>query len=76
MQLGATPKEAEARDMSSRVGKQYAAALDGHQPSVRAGEKDGSPIYRVRVGNLTRDDANALCTKLKASGGSCFVAGN
>lgn len=76
VQLGATPKEAEARDMSSRVGKQYAAALDGHQPSVRAGEKDGSPIYRVRVGNLTRDDANALCTKLKASGGSCFVAGN
>ena len=76
VQLGASPKEADARDMSSRAGKQYASALDGHQPSVRAGEKDGSPIYRVRVGNLSREDATALCTKLKASGGSCFVAGN
>ena len=76
VQLGASPKEADARDMSSRAGKQYASALDGHQPSVRAGEKDGSPIYRVRVGNLSREDATALCVKLKASGGSCFVAGN
>jgi len=30
----------------------------------------------VRVGGLAKADAVALCDKLKASGGACFVAKN
>ena len=37
---------------------------------------NGKTIYRVRVGGLSREDANALCTKLQGSGGQCFVAKN
>jgi hypothetical protein len=31
-------------------------------------------VYRVRVKGLSSDDANTLCARLKAGGGSCFVA--
>jgi hypothetical protein len=37
------------------------------------GEKS---IYRVRVGSLSRDEANSLCSKIKSKGGDCFVAKN
>jgi SPOR domain len=33
-------------------------------------------VYRVRVGNMSRDEAVSMCERLKASGGSCFVARN
>ncbi|MBX9741531.1 MAG: SPOR domain-containing protein, partial [Beijerinckiaceae bacterium] len=33
-------------------------------------------VYRVRVTGLSSEEANSLCAKLKASGGSCFVARN
>jgi hypothetical protein len=35
-----------------------------------------APVYRVRVVSLTREEATGMCEKLKASGGSCFVAKN
>ena len=76
VQLAAPTSEQEARDVSARFQKQYASALDGHQPSIRTGDSNGKQVHRVRIVNLTRDDANAICAKLKASGGACFVAGN
>jgi hypothetical protein len=33
-------------------------------------------VYRVRVGAVSKESANAICSKVKATGGSCFVAGN
>jgi hypothetical protein len=33
-------------------------------------------VYRVRVGNMSREEAVSLCEKLKSDGGSCFVARN
>lgn len=76
VQLAAPTTDQEARDVSARFQKQYASALDGHQPSIRTGDSNGKQVHRVRIVNLTRDDANAICAKLKASGGACFVAGN
>ena len=74
VQLAAPASEQEARDAAARAQKQYASVLGGHQPTVRkASDKD---VYRVRVSNLSKDEADALCGKLKAAGGACFVAHN
>lgn len=74
VQLAAPPTEQEAKDTSARLQKQFAGTLGSLQPSIRkAADK---PVYRVRVGNLSKDEADALCGKLKAAGGNCFVARN
>lgn len=74
VQLAAPASEQEAKDTSSRLQKQYAGALGSYLPGIRkASDKE---VYRVRVGNLSKDEADALCGKLKAAGGACFVARN
>jgi hypothetical protein len=36
--------------------------------------KDGDTLYRTSItGFVSRDQAQALCARLKAGGGSCFV---
>jgi cell division protein FtsN len=43
---------------------------------IRKAEVNGSTIYRVRVGPLSKDEASSLCSKLQGQGGQCFVAKN
>ena len=43
---------------------------------VRKADVKGETIYRVRANGLSKADAAALCAKLKASGGDCFIAKN
>ena len=76
VQMAAPNNEQEAKDASNRFKKQFASALGGYSPSIHAGSNAGRTVYRVRVGNLSRDEATALCGNLKANGGNCFVAGN
>ena len=76
VQLGAPPSEQEAKDMSARLQKKFSGELGGLRPGIVKADKDGKPIYRVRVGSLAQADAKALCTKLQGSGGSCFVVRN
>lgn len=76
VQLAAPVSDQEARDTSSRLEKRFAGELGGLKPAIRKADVNGKTIYRVRVGGLSRDDATALCTKLQASGGQCFVAKN
>jgi hypothetical protein len=76
VQLSAPGSEKEARSISDRLGQKFAAVLDGHQPSVVKAEIGEKSIYRVRVGSLSREEANTLCGKIKAKGGDCFVAKN
>jgi cell division protein FtsN len=42
---------------------------------IRKHEADGRTVYRVRVGPMSKDEANGLCSRLKTAGGACFVAG-
>ena len=74
VQLAASPSEADARSTAARL-KQN-AALSGYNPTWKTSEVNGRTVYRVRVSNLSRESANELCGKIKAGGGSCFVAGN
>ena len=76
VQLAAPGSEAEARATANRLKQRYADALDGYSPGVRKADVSGKTVYRVRVGGLSRQDANELCTRIKSDGGSCFVASN
>ena len=76
VQLAAPGTEQEAKDISARLQKKFSAELGGRAPSVRKADKGDKSVYRVRVSNLSQDDARTLCTKLQAGGGSCFVVRN
>jgi hypothetical protein len=76
VQLAAPASEQEAHDVAARLQKKFAAQLDGMKPSIKQADAGGRQVYRVRVGNLSREEAAALCDKLKAGGGACFIAKN
>jgi hypothetical protein len=74
VQLAAPATDKEAQSASARLQVKYANALGGMQPTIHQADVNGRSIYRVRVGGMAKADAVALCQKLKASGGDCFVA--
>lgn len=76
VQLAAPGSEQEARATATRLKQRYSDVLGSYNPGVRKAEIGDKTVYRVRVGGLSRESANDLCTRLKAGGGSCFVASN
>jgi Transglycosylase SLT domain/SPOR domain len=77
VQLIGSGSEAAARAAYQEMQKRYALLLAAHQPLVlRTSLGKASSWYRVRVGTATRASAEALCAKLRASGGSCLVQRN
>lgn len=76
VQLAAPGTAAEANAAIARLKQRHAAELSGTQPTTVLANVNGRDIYRVRVTGMSQDAANALCARLKAGGGSCFVARN
>jgi hypothetical protein len=76
VQLAAPSAEKDARDIQVRLMKKYSDELAGLHPSIRKAVSGGKTVYRVRVGNMSRDEANGLCQRVQSAGGSCFVARN
>jgi SPOR domain len=76
VQLAAEGSEDAARAKFNRMRGQYSETLGSQNPSIRSAEVNGRSVYRVRVGNMSREEAVSLCEKLKSDGGSCFVARN
>ncbi|MDJ0614453.1 MAG: SPOR domain-containing protein [Rhizobiaceae bacterium] len=65
-----SPEAAQAsfQNLRNRFG-----LLQGRPMSIQRANVNGATFYRVRVQTSSRNDANQLCTNLKAAGGSCFV---
>jgi hypothetical protein len=76
VQIAAEGSEDAARAKFNRMRGQYGGVLADASPNIRSAEVNGRSVYRVRVGNMSRDEAVSMCERLKASGGSCFVARN
>ena len=76
VQLAVRPSEKEARTAYQQLQQRFADDLNGRSPAIRQAEVNGKTVYRVRIGPMSRDDASNLCSKLKTSGGQCFVANN
>jgi hypothetical protein len=73
IQLASRPSEGDARSASQQLGSRFSSQLGGRAPSVVRGEANGQTVYRVRVSGFSQADANAACTRVRASGGACFV---
>ena len=74
VQLAAPRSEADARSAVAKLKSKYADALGVSALSIHQADVKGETIYRVRVSGLSKADAGALCSKLKAGGGDCFIA--
>jgi Flp pilus assembly protein TadD len=72
VQLGAFDNAAVARDGWSRATRRL-ATLKGHVPAGMPFASKGASFYRLSVGGFARADADALCRRYRAKGGSCFV---
>jgi hypothetical protein len=73
IQLGAFPDEGGANAAWTRLSKRF-AYLAPLGKSVERGEKDGKPVFRLRVNAGSNGQAKELCGKLKVAGESCYVA--
>ncbi len=74
IQIGAFSTEALADKSFAEAMKLGGGKMSGKSMRVVPIVKDDATLYRVAVtGFNSRDDAEAVCAKLKAAGKSCFV---
>ncbi len=64
VQLAAPGSEQEARDIQIRLMKKLGNELSGFHPAIRKASVGSKTVYRVRVPNLSHDEATALCQKI------------
>ncbi|CAN2533155.1 hypothetical+protein [Methylocapsa aurea] len=76
VQFGAAGSEDEARRLMQTVTSKYGSQLGGRRLGFRLAKVGEKSVYRVRAAGMTRESAVGVCEKVKASGGSCFVAAN
>jgi hypothetical protein len=76
VQFGAAESEEDARALLKTVVSKYRAQLGGLKPTFKMATVNEKTVYRVRVAGVSKESANAICSKVKATGGACFVAGN
>jgi SPOR domain len=74
VQLAAPRSETEAKSDVRRLSSQYAFKLKGSKIGVHKAVVDGVTVYRLRVVDLSKSEASALCARLKVNGGDCFLA--
>ena len=76
VQLASSPVEADANAAFAKLKKRYPAQLGPYTATVHKAETGDKPVYRVRVGGMTQDEAKGLCTQLQSAGGACLVMHN
>jgi hypothetical protein len=74
IQLAAVKSEAAASTQWAKMQKAYPDLLGALSLNVEKVEKNGSTLYRVQAGPLSKAQAKDLCTKLKAQKQDCLVA--
>jgi hypothetical protein len=74
IQLAAVKSEALAKAEWAKLQKAHPALLGGLTLNVQAVDKNGSKLYRIQAGPLTKAQAKDLCTQLKAQKQDCIVA--
>jgi hypothetical protein len=74
VQIGAFSSQSLADKEWSKAAAVAPAAMAGKGKRVVEVTKDGETLYRTAItGFASRDQAQALCDRLQAAGGSCFV---
>ncbi len=75
VQLGVRGSEKDAQAAFGQFQKKY-QELAGQPALIRKAEINGSTVFRVRAGPMSRDDASQICSAVQGQGGQCFVAKN
>ncbi|MEA3534788.1 SPOR domain-containing protein [Rhizobium sp. CC-YZS058] len=74
VQIASLPSEADAKASSTKMASKFGSVIGGRAMDIKKAEIAGKgTYYRVRVQGGSKDEANALCAKLKSAGGSCLV---
>ncbi len=75
LQIGAYKSQADADTAWTTYKTKHASLLAGYSPDVRQADLGEKGIwYRLRItGFPSKDVASALCDRLKADGGGCFL---
>lgn len=74
VQIASLPSQAEAEKSYRSMSAKYGGIIGGKGVDIKAADIPGKgTYYRVRVVAGAKADADALCGKLKAAGGSCLV---
>ena len=73
VQVGAPRTEAEAKRDLKRLNARYGSALRGSTVVLRKVLVNGETRYRLHVVGLSRDEAAALCSRVRGDGGSCSI---
>lgn len=63
----------------SAIASRFASVLSGRDPTILSGllrSRGTRTFYQVRVGEQTRERANALCADVRRAGGACMVIRN
>ncbi|MBB4064988.1 SPOR domain-containing protein [Gellertiella hungarica] len=75
VQIASLPSEADAKASIPKMAAKFGNVLGGRPIGIRqANIPNKGTYYRLRVDVGSKEDAIALCTKLKAAGGSCLVS--
>lgn len=75
IQIASLPSEAEAQTSYSRLSSKFSGIIGGRGVDIRKAEiKNKGTYYRVRIPAGSKQEAQALCSKYKAAGGSCLVS--
>ncbi len=74
IQIASLPSEAEAQSSYNSLSSKFGSVIGGRGVDIKRAEiANKGTYYRVRIPAGSREEANALCAKYKAAGGSCLV---
>jgi hypothetical protein len=77
VQVNSSTSEADARAQFTSLQRRFPEQLGGRTPTIRRADLGSrGTFYRVRVGGLSREEANRICEGLKAGGAGCFIQRN
>ena len=75
VQIASQPTVEGAQSSWRTLSSRYSSVLGGQSVDIQRADIPGKGVFhRVRVPAGSRDQANALCSRYKAAGGSCFVS--
>jgi soluble lytic murein transglycosylase-like protein len=76
VQLAAGFSRDNALAAYARMVKRFGGMVDDHDPIVSSSllrSRGTRPFYQIRIGADSRAEANALCSRIRKTGGACLV---
>ncbi|WP_137131887.1 SPOR domain-containing protein [Rhizobium sp. FY34] len=75
IQVASLPSEADAQKSYRNLSSKFGSVIGGRGVDIAKAEIAGKgTFYRVRIPAGSKDEAAALCERLRAAGGTCLIA--